>query len=202
MVGDFFAFKNQEAGVGATEVSGAADEVITLGTAAIDNLVFVGSTDGSYGDDHATAAGCGVAADEIDIVAFAATADAVIQFLDSLDGIAVADGDADKNLQGDAVHGGNVAEASRHGLVAKVLEGCVHHIELNPLGHGFGVYEDLLMAGADYGAVVADAFDGTFILGFKVLLYALDESKFAKTREFGATLVGIFQLFHQLFLSL
>ena len=138
LIGGLFAFEYEQTRVGAAEVAGAADEVVAFGAVAIDNLVLVGCAYGGHGDYQAAAARGGVASDEIDVVAFAATADAVVEFFDSLDRISVADGDADENLQRDAVHGGDIAKAACHGFIAEVFKRSVGHVELNAFGHGVG----------------------------------------------------------------
>ena len=90
------------------------------------------------------------------------------------------------------VHGGDVTKAASHGFVSEVFEGSIGHVELNTLGQGVGCDKNFLATGADDGAVVADAFDGAFVLWFEILFDALNKCELAKARKFGAAFVGIF----------
>ena len=161
--GDFFAFKDEEAAVGAAEVAADADEVVELGTAAVGDFVAVGFTDGRDGDDHAEAAARGVATDEVDIVAFAAETYAGVEFFQRLDGETVADGHADKNLARGGVHGADVAEVDGNSLVAKVPEWGIGHVEVDAFNKHIGSDDGFLLAGAQHCGIVAHALDGAFI---------------------------------------
>lgn len=107
--GYFLAFEDDEAGVGAAEVTADADEVVDLCAFAIGDLGWIDLTDGGDVDDETHAAGGGVAASEIYIVAFAAETDASVELFEGFDAEPIAYTDGYQHLGGLGIHGGDVA---------------------------------------------------------------------------------------------
>ena len=129
------------------------------GTTAVGYLARFYAADGGDSNHHAGTRGAGLATHEVHVVALAAEAHAGIEFVESLDGVAVADGHAHQHLMRRAVHGRYVAQRHGHGLVAEVLQRRVHHVEIDALHEGLGI-DKSQWAALYHGAVVAHTHDG------------------------------------------
>ena len=165
---------------------------------AIMTFVLISSSDGGN-RYHQPAKACGgVTTHEVDIIAFAAAVDALIEFLDGLNRVAVAHRYTHQDLQGNTIHGGNITQRTCYSLVPKVFEGCVHHVELNALTHSIGRHQDLLLARTNHRTVITNTLHGTFIVGFEPFSDAIDQRKLTQRRKFGPVLPGIFQLLHRI----
>ena len=164
------ALQQLQSHIGRAEVAADAYQVVLLSTAAIDHLVFGRIAHTGDADGKTRKGGCGVAANDVNLVSLASHTDAAIQGFDVFEAEAAADGQADEQLARCAVHGIHVGEVDHGGFVAEVLERRVLQVEMDALHQHIGGQE----CGApvrtfEHGTVVADAAKGSGLLGSNVI---------------------------------
>ena len=156
--------------IGSTEVAADAYQVVLLSTAAIDHLIFGRIAHTGDADGKTREGGCGVAANDVNLVSLASHTDAAVEGLYVFEAEAAANGQAHEQLARRAVHGVNVGEVDHRGFVTEVLERGVLQVEVDALHqHIGGQKANAPVRTFEHGTVVADAAKGGGLLGSNVV---------------------------------